>query len=228
MRLSFRDPDGFVFREQGRILRCIYPEAATGFHNFFASDFRRKLLDAGRICPSWILAEQEARQFAAGLPVGSVLVEHQPISFPNFPWEWSPHMLYAAGESTLELAEGALLNGFLLKDATPNNLIFEGAHPVFIDELSFSQTDHPETVWRPCGQFVSTFLYPLLAATRFGMRLDEIFTVSREGLDTARLWQMTPAWRLFLPPFLELVTLPRLASAAGTADSADGYRKRPT
>ena len=46
-------------------------------------------------------------------------------------------MLHAAGALTLELAQGALEEGFGLKDATPYNVLFRGSRPVFVDVLSF-------------------------------------------------------------------------------------------
>jgi 2-polyprenyl-3-methyl-5-hydroxy-6-metoxy-1,4-benzoquinol methylase len=40
------------------------------------------------------------------------------------------------------------------------------------------------------------------------------------------MWRMTPAWRLLLPPFFGLVTLPKLASSA--AARPEGYQQRPS
>lgn len=137
-------------------------------------------------------------------------MEHSPIAFPNYPSEWAPTMLHAAGGLCLDLAERSLREGFVLKDATPFNIMFDGARPVFLDLLSFQRQSQLELVWRPYAQFVQTILYPLLACRYLGMRLDEIFTVNREGLETGRMRRLLPVWRLLTPPFFELVTVPSL------------------
>ena len=39
----------------------------------------------------------------------------------------------AAGQLTLDLCEALIGKGLILKDATPLNVLFEGARPVFVD-----------------------------------------------------------------------------------------------
>jgi len=116
--------------------------------------------------------------------------------------------------------------GFALKDATPYNVIFDGCRPVFVDLLSFRRRDPREAVWQPYGQFVRTFVLPLLANRYFGLRTDEILLTHRDGLEPERLWAIAPAYRLLLAPFFSTVTLPVLLGRRKGGGGAEQYRVR--
>ena len=142
-----------------------------------------------------------AAELHSPLPAGAILLEHAPIAFPNYPYEWSPQMLRAAAALTLEMADAAMRAGFVLKDATPYNVMFEGPKPIFLDVLSFRRRDPLESIWQPYAQFVRTFVYPLLACGYFGLRLNEILLAHRDGLEPERFLALCPAYRLLFPPF---------------------------
>jgi hypothetical protein len=94
--------------------------------------------EAGRLVTSVRLLSGEAE----GLNPGSeAIFEHERIPFPSYAHEWPPEMLAAAGTLTLELFRNALPEGFGLKDATPYNVLFRGAQPVFVDVLSFERRE---------------------------------------------------------------------------------------
>ena len=141
-----------------------------------------------------------------------MLLEHTPIAFANYPYEWAPRMLLAAASLTIQMASEAVEAGFMLKDATPYNIMFEGARPVFLDLLSFKPRDPREGLWRPWAQFTRTFVYPLLASRYFGLRLDEVLLSNIDGVEPERMARLCPAWRLLLPPFLGTVSIPALLS----------------
>ncbi len=163
----------------------------------------------------------EVQQF---IEPGGIAVEHEPISFPNYPYEWSPGMLQSAGRLTIEMARSAAAGGFTLKDATPYNLMFEGPNAVFLDLLSFDRADRLDPLWRPFAQFTRTFLYPLYAWWYAGVRLDETMSIQRDGLEPNRMWRLCPGWRLALPPLLGAVTLPVLFDTR--KESTTDYRPR--
>lgn len=71
-------------------------------------------------------------------------------------------MLEVAGHLTLDLAESLLDDGLGIKDATPYNILFRGAEPLFIDVLSIERRDPQDPLWLPYAQFVRTFLLPLV------------------------------------------------------------------
>jgi len=207
----------------------VHPRAAADLLAFLSSPMAVARM-ADKVLPqTTLLAEPWGLdlppELSRGIPEGAVMVEHEPIPVLNYPYEWSPRMLYAAAELTLQLAEAASRAGFALKDATPYNVMFHGSKPVFLDLLSFVRRDPLESVWRPYAQFVRTFVYPLLAARYFGLRPDEILLVHRDGLKPERIWRLCPAWRLLLPPFLGAVTLPKLLSREDrSADPAARFR----
>jgi SAM-dependent methyltransferase len=227
--LSFRDPDGYLFQPGSRILRYVLPHAAGDVRALLDSRLAANWMNAGKLVRSGILENPAGCELpsecAGGLPQGAVIVEHTPIAFRNYPYEWAPEMLRAAAELTLELAREAMRGGFSLKDATPYNVIFDGCRPVFVDLLSFRRRDPTESVWRPYAQFVRTFVLPLLAFRYFGLRPDEILLAHRDGIEPERLMPLCPAYRLLFPPFLSSVTLPALLARGGGA-KADRYQVR--
>ena len=223
MHRSFRDPDGYVFASGDKIFRCIFSQSSDSFLSFLDSATNRECVERGELCDSRILSPGEVAEIDRNLPPDALLVEHSRLTFPNYPYEWAPPMLHAAAALSLHLAEDAHRNGFEMKDATPFNVMFEDARPIFIDMLSFQTPAAKERVWRPYAQFVRTFLYPLLAARYFGLQLNEIFTVHREGLETARMRQLASPLRLLSQPFLELVTIPSFTPA-----SSQAYQPRPS
>lgn len=213
-QLSFRDPDGFVFRSGARILRCVFPHAVGDVCAFLSSAVAHTGVAEGILPFTRVLDGASTLQLASEpshqLPDGSIVLEHEPIPFTNYPYEWAPEMLHSAAALTLRLAREAGGAGFGLKDATPYNIMFEGSKPVFIDVLSFERREELDGLWRPYAQFVRTFIYPLLAQRHFGLHLDELLLVHREGLEPDRILRLSSAWRLLLPPFLGSVTIPAL------------------
>jgi SAM-dependent methyltransferase len=216
---SFRDPDGFVFRHDDRVLRCVHPRAVEDFRLFLSSPLAVTWMSEKVLPRTVFLADPPLlhlpRELSDKIPEEAVIVEHEQVWFVNYPYEWSPKMLYSAAELTLRLAETSSRAGFVLKDATPYNITFDGSRPVFLDLLSFARRDPLDPVWRPYAQFVRTFVYPLLANRYFGLRLDEMLLAHRDGLEPERIWRLCSLWRLLRPPFLGAVAIPKLLSGRG-------------
>jgi predicted RNA methylase len=225
VQVSFRDPDGYVIRSGGRIFRCVLPQAAAEVLDFLASPLAAEQTAAGNLAGTVVLPPGDA---PFDVPAGATLLEHSAIPFPNYPYEWAPEMLRSAASLTLHLAEAALRTGWDLKDASPFNVMFDGARPVFLDLLSFARRDPLDPIWRPYAQFAGAFLYPLLANRLAGLRLDEVFLTQREGLDTARLRRLCSPLALLRPPVLGLVTIPSLLGAAAGNGAPSRYRARRT
>jgi SAM-dependent methyltransferase len=220
---SFRDPAGFCIALNGHVLRVVAPDHVAQFEGFLHSACGRKFAGAGTLIPTRLLTKPEVSEWLQspeftravnGGGIGAVF-EHERIEFPSFPCEWSPEMLYAAGELTLELARDALRCGYNLKDATPHNVLFRGSKPVFVDVLSFEPRIPGESIWKPCAQFVRTFLLPLLANKYWRTSLAEIFTTRRDGLEPEELFTRCSWLQKLRPPFLTLITLPKLLAAKG-------------
>lgn len=225
-RSSFRDPDGFVFRRSGRVYRCVLSHAVEDLRIFLSSKPATEWTQAGTLCGTAAVGDV-APPAEAGPADGSVVFEHTAIRFPNFPYEWPPEMLFSAAQLTLHHARGALDAGFELKDATPYNVMFEGARPVFIDLLSFSRLTQSDGIWRPLAQFMRTFVYPLLAHRYFGLRVNEVLLSNRDGFEPERLKQLCSPVQRLMPPFVGAVTIPLLFSRTADDDSPERYAQRP-
>jgi SAM-dependent methyltransferase len=226
---SFRDPDGFVFQSGHRILRCVFPHAAENIRLFLSSPCAAQWMREGTLSPSAILdpsSDGFPGDARARIPQGAIVLEHAPIPFWNYPYEWTPEMLHCAAQRTLTMAQTALESGFELKDASPYNLMFAGTSPVFLDVLSFASRDPLDSLWRAYGQFVRNFLYPLMANRRLGLRLDELLLVHRDGLEPERILRMFEPWRRFVPPLLGAAAIPALLSRETRSTNAKRFRRR--
>jgi 2-polyprenyl-3-methyl-5-hydroxy-6-metoxy-1,4-benzoquinol methylase len=216
---SFRDPGGRLLAFDNRILRFVKRSGEPDLKAFLASATARKGVDIGRLVSTHSLdlslvpaIVRSALDDVTGEEVITVF-EHERIAFQNFPYEWAPEMLYAAGSLTLDLAEEALAEGFGLKDATPSNVIFRGCKPVFVDLLSFEPRDPNDPVWLPYAQFVRTFLLPILASEQLGLRLDQIFLTRRDGLEPEEVYRLCGFTRRLRRPFLTLASIPTWLAA---------------
>jgi SAM-dependent methyltransferase len=151
------------------------------------------------------------------------VVEHERIPFVSYPHEWSPEMLYAAAELTLDLQARALEAGLSLKDATPMNVVFEGSRPVFVDLLSLAPRPSGQSIWPAYAQFVRTFLLPLLMFAKQGIPPHEIHLSRRDGLEPEEAYRRLSWPARFSPTAFTYATLPawlgRLSAAKTTSPS---------
>jgi SAM-dependent methyltransferase len=95
-----------------------------------------------------------------------------------------------------------------------------------VDVLSFERRDPLDVSWMAYGQFIRTFVLPLLAHRSFQIPLAQIFTANRDGLDPETVYQWVGALRALTPPYLGLVTLPHLLGARKAADES-AYTPKP-
>ncbi len=159
------------------------------------------------------------------LPEASSLWEHERVWFPSFPFEWPTEMLHSAASLTLDLAEAALAEGFGMKDATPYNVLFRGAQPIFVDVLSFEHRDPLDSTWLAYGQFVRTFLLPLAAQRYFGLPIDQLLASHRDGLEPEAIYAWAGWLRRLTPPLLGMVSLPKWL-AGGKKETPVSYRHK--
>lgn len=197
---TFRDPTGRLYREGDRILREVYPCAAASVLDWLHSSLATRWMEQGRMSQTAVLASE------SGQPA---LLEHARIFFPSYPWEWAPCQWIDAASLTLDLCEEALDNGYILKDATPLNVLFSGPRAVFVDVLSFERRDPQSPLWLAYAQFVRTFLLPLAAYVFLGWPLSAM-QQHRDGYEPADLAAYLPFLRRWRYPLRSLITLPML------------------
>ena len=153
---SFRDPESRVFYSGDEVFRAL---SSDGLSDYQALE-QTGLLGDGRL-----VATERAESTAAlrGLlvhePAG--VLRHERIPFVSYPYEWTFSMLKDAALVQLDLLLAALEHDMVLKDSTPYNVQFRGAHPVFVDIGSFERLREGEP-WVGYRQFCMLYLYPLL------------------------------------------------------------------
>ena len=232
--ISFRDPAGQLFMLNECVLRVVRSAGVEGVTAFLHSSVGQQLLQTGRVVGTEILDPAQAQALLAtvqcqALPVSleaSLVLQHERIPFPSFPYEWPPEMLQAAGMLTLALAQALLLADFGLKDATPYNVLFRGPQPVFVDLLSFERRAPSDPTWLPYAQFVRTFLLPLLAHQHFGVPLDQSLLTRRDGLEPEEMYRWLTPWQKVRPPFLTLVSMPTWLAARHNPGDTSLYRQK--
>jgi hypothetical protein len=217
---TFRDPAGSLSLEEDFAVRTIHPSARDQVMEFVTSQFCSKLQDRGDMVAITI------RNTPAGLQL-----LHPKVPVPTYPWEWTPSQWLAAAQLTLALCAEALNEGWVLKDATPLNILFVGSRPVLVDVLSFepwtpTPKDHASHIWMAYGQYIRTFLLPLLMNRLLSWPL-ALSLFKRDGYEPAELYK-TLNWRqrlsraAFWP-----VTLPAKLEKVGAVKAGAGMATNP-
>lgn len=219
LELTFRDPAGQLRLTGTHALRRIHPSAEDAVHDFLASPLRTALERSGDLIPSSIATPSRH----ACIRGGELWLEHPRIAPITYPWEWSAAQWRAAAELTLRVATQAIDAGWTLKDATPLNIVFSGARPVLVDALSLERRDPHSSVWLAYGQFVRTFLLPLVAAKHLKWPLQATM-FWRDGYEPTALACALPVRRLLHPKLLDVVTL---ASMFESSSGTSGKEKKP-
>lgn len=233
---SFRDPSGRLFLFRDRALRLANQQGAAALLDFLSTDTAKNLTDSGRMVRTRVL-DAVADSVSSHIPEietqlkscgGQILLEHDRIPVQSFPYEWPPEMLHAAGALTLDLADAALTENYLLKDATPYNVLFVDWHPVFVDVLSFERRDPRDPTWLAFNQFVQTFLLPLLVNKHYGLRLDQLLTMDRDGIEPAQVARLSGGLQKLSPLFLSLVSIPHWLNKQQPLEDAAVYEPKKT
>lgn len=153
---SFRDPDSQVVHTGGRVLRRLSETGRSDWDALSRTTFFERAVAAGRLVGTVDVAVGRE-----GLGDGwAGLVEHEPIPFVTYPFEWTFGMLAAGAALHLELLREALAEDITTKDGYAYNLQWRGVEPVFIDISSF--TPYHGGPWAGYRQFCETFLNPLM------------------------------------------------------------------
>lgn len=216
----------------GRVIRLVNSSGVADLDAFLATATAKRFQESGRLVRTHKLEDSAFRSLVSEHDLTDVIenteyaLEHEPIPFQNFPYEWPPEMLHAAAMLTLDLAESLLAEDFGLKDATPYNILFRGAEPVFVDMLSFERRAPGDPLWLPNAQFEQTFLLPLLVNRQFHIPLDQILAARRDGLDPEEVYRLCGPLRRFAPAWLGLVTIPAWLGSRRNADDLEIYKPK--
>ena len=230
---TFRDPAGWVELRNDAAYRFLHRAPADELLEFLRSPLLERLVREGHLIASNVLsAEQAAVALGQSPPQGMQVLSHPLVPFISYPWEWCPAQWLAAAELTLALNRELIASGWILKDATPLNILFRGVQPVLVDVASAARLDPTKPIWYAYGQFVRTFLLPMLAHTALGWPLRAAL-LRRDGLQPEELLPVLPLLTRLRQPALSAVTLPswlgkarprQAAAAANQPESAPSAR----
>ncbi|WP_300438579.1 hypothetical protein [Christiangramia sp.] len=94
---------------------------------------------------------------------GELILQHKKIPFILHPCEYSNEMFWRAASMILRLNLNLSENGFLLHDAHPWNVSFDGESPVFYDFTSIKKSNSISKDW--FEEFYSYFIVPIWLAS---------------------------------------------------------------
>ena len=218
---TFRDPAGHLRLGAAHALRSVHLRYQAEVLDFLASSLCRRWVEQGDLVETVICGGTGAHD--------PLSLRHPLIFFPAYHWEWTACQWLAAAELTLKLCEEALSEGWILKDATPSNILFDGARPVFVDVLSFERRNPESPVWLAYGQFVRTFILPRLANRWLGWPL-EATIVKRDGYEPEAIYRALSPVRRLHPRLFWTVTIPALLARrekAARAQKAAASKRDP-
>jgi hypothetical protein len=178
---SFRDPESRVFYAGDEVFRALSADGLRDFEALRASG----LLDDERVVRTDTADDTAALR---GLLVHepAAVLRHERIPFVSYPYEWTFSMLKDAARMQLDLLLSALDHDLVLKDATPYNVQFKGARPVFVDVGSFERLREGEP-WVGYRQFCMLYLYPLLLQAVKGVPFHPWLRGAIDGITPAQM-----------------------------------------
>jgi SAM-dependent methyltransferase len=223
---TFRDPAGSIEIRPDGAYRQVNPAYASDALAFLGRPIASRLVSAGHLISSTVLTESAFEATAPDYGTQPLLLHHPRVSFASYPWEWTPALWLSAAELTLNLCSDLLKEGWILKDATPLNVLFKGVQPLFVDLLSIQLADLKQPIWFAYGQFVRTFLLPMLAHTRLGWPL-QVAMSRRDGFEPEEIYAALSWAQRLQQPALSAVTLPILLSGRAPKDATSKSATNP-
>jgi hypothetical protein len=195
--VSFRDPAGFVYSQQGDLRRQINLVYREHYDRLMDSGLHDELVDARLLIPHEELAAEGWEPERA-----YKVIRPEPIEFISYPYEWTFSQYKDAALVALEVQRRALGRGMSLKDCSVYNLQFHRGRPVFIDTLSFEMYREGEP-WVGYRQFCEHFLAPLALMAFRDHRLNQLCRTNIDGIPLDLAVRLLPArswlhWGLLL------------------------------
>lgn len=190
---SYRDAAGFVFEQEGTIYRLIQPGFQKQYDQFMQSGLYDSLIQK-----RYLIEHAEVENLWQNEYPASRILKPKQIPFISYPYEWSFTMWQDAALVQLKIASMALSKGMMIKDATPFNIQFIDAAPVFIDTLSFENYEEGKP-WIAYRQFCECFLGPLLLMHYCHPDMGKMFMIYPNGIPLDVLAGLLPQktkWQL--------------------------------
>ncbi len=186
--VSFRDPGGFVYEDQGCILRQINFLAREHYDHLMGSGLYRELTEK-----RLLIAHDEVDALPRVSATAYKVIRPEPVSLISYPFEWSFSQYKDAALLTLAVERQALGRGMSLKDCSAYNVQFHEGRPIFIDTLSLEQY-HVGRPWVAYRQFCQHFLAPLALMSLTDIRLGQLCRTNLDGIPLDLATRLLP-WR---------------------------------
>ena len=205
---SFRDWDGRVFLGRDRVYRALSAVGLADWDALAASDLFEQFTASGELVATDRAGDDVLDEIKRLDPAGGWVgaLSHERLPFVSYPYEWSFSMLQDAALLQLRLVSTALSEGLMLKDATPYNVQWRGAQPVFVDVGSFERAREGEP-WVGYRQFCMLFLYPLLLEAYRGVAFQPWLRGSLDGISPTDFRALFTRRDAFRPGMLRHVFL---------------------
>jgi len=173
---SFRDPGGFLFRQNGKLHRQINKSCIDDYNSLMDSGLYKKLQEQNLIIP-----HGEADITPPVPDISHCVIEPEELSFISYPYEWCFSQLKDAALATLKIHQIAIEHEMSLKDASAYNIQFHNGRPILIDTLSFEKLKD-NSPWVAYRQFCQHFLAPLALMSFVDIRLGQMLRIYIDGI----------------------------------------------
>ena len=185
---SYRDPSGFIFKENNKVYRQINPVFFDEYKAAVSAGIYKSLFDK-----KWLVSHKEISS-----DHNKIILEPEQLDFVTYPYEWSFTQYKHAAQLTLRLQLWLLENDFSLKDATAFNVAFQNGKAIFIDTLSIEKYKI-NAPWKALKQFNEHFFGPLLLAQNYGGVHLKTLQHSINGIDLNEVKRQLPFFSRFNP-----------------------------
>lgn len=189
---SFRDPAGYIFRENGILYRAVHETYRPHYEQLHTSGLYQKLVEK-----EWLIETEECSDVPEG--IWKVLRPEQ-LTWISYPYEWCQAMYKEAALRTLDILALSLRHDMILKDASAFNLQWMNGETVLIDSLSFERYQEGKP-WQAYGQFCCHFLAPLALMSHVDSRLGRMMQQHIDGISLPLASSLLP-WKTWLNPRL--------------------------
>jgi len=178
---SFRDPSGFLFKENGILYRAV----SQRYQQHYDYLIQSKLYDA-LIEKNLLISHRETDPVSTHSSLGEVddlykIIKPECVPFISYPYEWCFSQYKDAALTIIKIQKQALDHGMVLKDASAYNIQFYKGKPLLIDTLSFEIYKENQP-WIAYRQFCQHFLAPLALMALRDIRLGQLMRIYIDGL----------------------------------------------
>jgi hypothetical protein len=174
--VSFRDPAGFVYCQDGNLRRQVNQVYRAHYDHLLSSGLYSELTEE-----RLLIKHEELEEEPLDPPNAYKVIRPERIKFVSYPYEWCFSQFQDAALVALEVQRRAVSRGMTLKDCSVYNLQFHEGRPIFIDTLSFEVHREGEP-WTGYRQFCEHFLAPIALQSLTDYRLGQLCRTNIDGI----------------------------------------------